>query len=233
MEPLWYDSLQELAKLMMRVYNDHSILPAKVDGIYLFGQNIFFEDPIIDAGAQLWREGHALNVFVCIGGVYGDEQIPYSGFKTWRSKLIERGVSLNAIYPVPSPRLSHTHTEAELLVSLAKEYEWKNLIISAYTTHALRSFLNTLTFTILEHHRICRSLRVWVKPSAPLQWDESTQWSQWKAERVTRIDSFDNELERIQRYWAKGDLPSAAQALDYLVWRDSESKESYSYPFSR
>jgi hypothetical protein len=62
-------------------------------------------------------------------------------------------------------------------------------------------------------------LRVYNRVGMALPWHETVFHSQGTL-ACTRSDLIHRELERIERYQAKGDLASTAEVFDYLTQRD-------------
>lgn len=218
----WYDSTEDLLKLFARIVFDPSFTPDNADALYLFSHNVFFEDPIIKAGADLWHSGKAPSIFLSGGGQhYNQGVLVYSGENAWREKLVNLGVPERVIISIPRPEVFYTHSEARHFVEFAKSQKWINVIIVAYATHILRAVLNTLTFIVVDQRLIYPTLRVYAQPSDALPWDEVVMATQWKDKQLSRIDAFiEDELKKIQLYWTWGDMPSCMQALQYFMRRD-------------
>lgn len=204
----------ELAELLMRTLTDTEP-PQPADLAYLFGQTPDNEDSVLQRGAVLLQQGMARRLGVTL---HPASDLAYAGGEAWMAKLerlaIQRANIVGLDYARP---LAHTHTEAEHLVWRARDEGWHALLIVAVPVHQLRAFMDTVGVLIRE--KLDRTIRVWNAAGTPHSWVKEVVHSQGIL-RARRFELVRPELERIVRYWGKGDMPIARQVLDYLNWRD-------------
>jgi len=216
---LWYENELELLQATMLVYND--TIPKKLDAVYLFGHTPENEIAILEHGATLVREGRTSRLLLCGGGRYfpsGDEvTCAYSGGISWKKQLISHGVPDEKIELLPRPAgLSHTGTEALQLAFWAIENTHRpgfKLGVVTVTGHLLRAFTNTISVFG------DRPISVYAIPPKPLPWFQEASWSQGEGGQ-TRLESLEGELDRLNRYYAKGDIVSAGKVIQYIKKRE-------------
>lgn len=99
---------------------------------------------------------------------------------------------------------------------------WMNVcthqIVVAHPTHILRAFVNTVTEAV----RCDSAVKVYAIPGFTEPWQKTTLYSQ-HGEHKRRIDCLEGELERLNMWYAKGDLVSATEVLEYVANRDVAS----------
>lgn len=193
----------------LRVMGDY--VPKGCDAAYLFGETADNQFSVIEAGANLWRNGYARRIAITeLGASNG-----YPGFAAWQSALNDVGIGNNTIVPIvrtsePTP---NTFTEAVELVRHADRMGWKNVICVAPAFHLPRAFLGLVTAITAEKS----SLKAHAKCGDYLPWGAEVVHSQGTV-RGTRTDLLYGEFERIRKY---DNLAHPAAAIEYLDGRDN------------
>ncbi len=228
----WCSSAANLGKLIAVVYNDS--LPKRADAAYLFGEEPQNEDPVLTCGEKMLSENSVEQLFFP-----GSNGTSLNGnhykWKRWDDRLIrfvrsrnDRDSVIHSI-PIVSEGITfwHTHIEAGKLIEYAADQEIKTLFVTAVTTHQIRAFVETVWAVLTGCGGLLpkQDIRVWSNPPPRLSrsWHAPTVIAQTQAGGPKpMIDTIADELERIERYWAKGDLVTCEEVLEYLAWRDSE-----------
>lgn len=217
----WFESPLELMQVLTLVYND--LVPVRLDAVYPFAHTIENEEPIIHRAASFYGT-RTERLLISGGGPYYPRSNPnvcgYAGGQDWRQQLVALGVPRKNITLLPRPRiLCHTGTEAESL----RRWVEKNttdrpldLGVTAASGHLLRAFTNTVS-VFVKNPMECLP-RIFAIHSEPLPWFEMTSWSQGDHGK-TRVDALEDELGRLDRYYANGDLVSAEEILEYFKRR--------------
>lgn len=202
----------ELDELITRVLCD-TAPRHKVDAAYLFGETLDLEDSVLKAGVFLYKRGPVKKLAICgMQKGYG-----YPGVKNWLGKLAKMGVPKKDICAIP---IAHdfppsTHAEALGLVRHAQAHGWKSVYIVAPPLHQLRAFVTAVT----EASRLYPKLKLYSFHGLPQRWEDHIIHSQGILQG-TRSELLADELEKIERYYRKGDLVSAEEVLRYLDKRD-------------
>lgn len=193
----------------------------RADAIYLFGHTEQNAEPIMNAGAALYRAGNASAVYITRQSkayVPNHSGIDYP-FEMWRDRLNELGIHTAAIHSIPTPDKppAHTGTEAVQIVRTAKNLEWQRLIIVAHPIHMLRAFLDTTTHVIREYP----GLQLYCQPGFPAQdYTGEVVLLNQRIEDGTRWEGMKKELFRVAKWHAKGDIVSDEEAISYIHLRD-------------
>lgn len=169
---------------------------------------------ILDLAAMLVRESvvnHiALNGFDGrrMGGTVPGEAS--EGRNYYHDRLVnEGGVVSKRIYDT-QPAFN-TREENDAFLQLAIECGWDSAIIVAWPHQLLRAMLGLLAAMKQRQHR----LNVFTSFPKDVSWDAQVAGSQ-SANHQTRFDEIAVELERIERYQAKGDMATFPELFDYL-----------------
>ncbi|MFT2009966.1 YdcF family protein [Pontibacter sp. 13R65] len=205
-----------IEELIIRTLCD-TLPVAPLDGAFLYGQTPDNEDSVFATAHQvLTAEVAPRLLFANTPPMSG-----YNGFSSWKSKLTEQGIPEEKLVPVPPvPRdtqILHTLIEARSVVALAKEQQFKSLLVIAATFQQVRAFMTAVTAAL----EIYPQLRIYSMPGKAMPWQEEVVHSQGKVSG-TRSELIAGELERINAYHTKGDLASVQEVLDYLNRRDKE-----------
>lgn len=229
---MWCENPLDLFRLATVVQNDSDTNHGDfADAAYLFGHTRDMEKSILGAAAELYEHFKVGLLYICElapGYVYnGSPENPfYADFDGWSKTLSEMGVAKSKIFPITSPLaippetkppISHTGTEAEAFVDLAKNLGFTKVYVVAHPVHILRAFTNTVTFVTRKYP----SLRVFAKTGYSCQaWNSECLLNQGVV-RGSLIDkAFEAEFERLNKWYAKGDLISCEEVLDYIRQRD-------------
>ncbi|HEY4487519.1 MAG TPA: hypothetical protein VI483_02010 [Candidatus Paceibacterota bacterium] len=210
---------EELFKLATIV--QHDAVPAHLEAAYLFGNTPDLEETILEKAAHLAVSGAADFLAICgLGAGAGpDDQrhrIAYRGAAAWKHDLEKRGVEAERIVLIPQPDpMPHTGTEANHFVEWCGSRGYSDVAIVVHPAHALRAF----TSTVSAIQRLSIELRVYVVVSNDAAWNIPALYSQ-HGEEKTKIDMLGGELDRLNRWHAKGDLRSASEVLAYIRDRD-------------
>jgi hypothetical protein len=180
----------------------------KPDAIYLFAESEDLKGSVQDKGKEAFDSG--IKVAIC-GGKGGC----YSGFEFWKEELKEKGIAEQAIIPIPANSNLNTYTEAESLITYAKEQGWKNIYISAPPFHQLRAFITAVSLT----QKIYPELKIYNIVGTELPWHKEVVHYQGVVVD-TPLNFIFSELERIIAYHEKGDLLSSDAVIEYLIKRD-------------
>lgn len=190
---------------------------------YLFGNTPDNQDPIIKAGALLYKKALAGTIYICGGGPYihpanPNGPVAYSGEEEWKYLLGKNGVSQKDIFSISRPDgISHTGTEAERLVLIAKQLDWKNVIIVALPFQLPRAFANTVTQTL----RIYPELKVWCKATEPPPWTAIALSSQGNVFGELLEAAIDAEYTRLLAIYGNTlDITSPKKIFDYIRQRN-------------
>jgi len=184
------------------------------DGAYLFGQTTDNQISVFRAGLDLIQHQQTKQLLIA-------DSVPrsgYPGFAAWYRALMDLGLKPDKISGVSTHSfpILHTLTEATALVRHAKATKMLVVFVVAAPFHQLRAFMTTISVALQEFPE----LRVYNRTGQPLPWSETVRHSQGTLE-CRRRELIHSELERIERYQAKGDLASTEQILAYLSRRDA------------
>jgi hypothetical protein len=203
---------EQLFELLLKAASDP--MPSSLaDGVYLFGQTVQNQESVLDAGQALLLEGVVKNILIA----QTHARSGYPGYDVWKSELLSRDIPEDRIVGVPieDELLLHTNNEANCVVRHCQALAYTSLVVTAPPFHQLRAFMSVVS-SVMD---LGSTLSVYSKIGAPLPWGETVIHSQGTL-RGTRESFIYSEMERIERYHAKGDLRSATDVLEYLHKRD-------------
>ena len=193
-------------------------LPPTADGIFLFGQTPDNQDSVFDVAKELVVQ-QVSDKILFLGTV---PMSGYPGYESWKDTLSKAGLPEIMLIPVPAvpadTDILHTRIEAESVVSLAKAEGYKRLIVVASPFQQTRAFMAAVTAA----QKLYPELYLYSLPGKALPWREEVKHSQG-AVKGTRAELIAGEMERIEKYNAKGDLALVAEVLEYLNKRDSNA----------
>ena len=222
---MWCDDPADLFRLATFV--QHDIEPKRANAAYLFGHVPECEGLILATGADLWKNDRVGRLFVCKLAQGYPYDTPYRDFEAWRIDLMRLG-TYDVVFPIESPSpaspeekfpFSHTGSEAEGLVLLAKERRWEKVIVVGHPMHMLRAFTQTVGFVMKEYP----SLRVYAKTAAPKSWHEHATLNQGVVNGTPFREGIDAEWKRLNAvYGNKYDPIPAKQVIEYINWRESQ-----------
>ena len=208
-----YKSAALIDELVTRILCDISPRYGRADAIYLFGESQDNEASSHAAGGFLWSLG--LAKWICI--TEAGEGFSYSGFNSWKKKLVKRGVPMAQIKGIPqfSDLPASTDAEAISLVRFAEAHNLRTVYVVAHPIHQLRVFISCVSAAKREKSQVY--FFNFVGPSA--RWEDHITFSQG-VQRGTRSNLIRKELKKIERYFKKGDLISPKGVLEYMNRRD-------------
>lgn len=181
---------------------------------YLYAQTIDNESSVFAAARALARRkpGPALLI------PFSPARDGYPGYPAWRSALESLGIPSEQIVPVPAEDFENlnTRTEAIALVRYLKAENIRSVFITASPLHQIRAVATVISVALDE----LPELAIFSFPGPALPWTETAVHSQGIV-RDTRSRLIASELERIERYQAKGDLKPTNELLEYLDRRGS------------
>ncbi len=158
-------------------------------------------------GARLYKQGWA--PLVVLSG--GDEKQPAYAIpaKNMLPHLLKEGVPREAI--LLEEHSQHTRDQAVEIMGLAKQNEWRSVIIVASHYHQYRAFL-----TFLKAMREANlELRLINAPVRDLRWWDMTG-------RGLRASNLEVELQKIDKYRDElGNVASYEEGIEYLQWKES------------
>jgi hypothetical protein len=152
----------------------------------------------------------------------GDTSNGYPGYADWSDRLMQLGVRL--IQPVEVPGNVNTKSEMLALAEQLQRTGVQEVVLVAAPFHVLRVCLTLLA--ALGHYGLERTVRVYVVPGEVKDHDRWWRPSLHSQGKLTGswLDFVVTEFERIKLYTAQGDLVTFDQAIEYLRWRDGQTK---------
>ncbi|MGI8738625.1 MAG: YdcF family protein [Gammaproteobacteria bacterium] len=204
--------LEATFELVTKVFCDIEP-PQPTHAAYLFAQTIDNQCSVLERGAELLKEG--ATELLLIGG--SGPRSGYPGFDSWRAELLRLDVPADRMVGVGAATLDSLNTLTEALgaVRYCKGAALPTLTIVAAPFHQLRAFMTAVTALYSEYPELLAFSAV----GKAQPWYEPVAHSQG-ALIGCREEFIQTELERIEKYHAKGDLVSIKNVLDYLRVRD-------------
>jgi len=191
--------------LMALALND---VPEKNSDVIVFVEGDGYSRP--RAAARLYRAGFAPKILVS-----GEVRRPQSRKKLRIDgavkKLIELGVPPKDI--LLETKSIGSREEALEILKFAKTHGWKKIIIAAPLYHTPRLYA-TLVRAINE---VGPKVKIVNSAVRGLNWFRATADGQ-------RFKLFKKELEKIERYAARGHVASLREILRYHRWKEKQSK---------
>lgn len=211
-----FGSLAEIKRLVRHVAFDLRPIGC-ANMTYCMALTADAQPAVLDVAADLWHKKFAL----VVGLSRGTTKHGYAGFDFCAAGLAERGVSQDCIIPV-DPLLSdantlNTRSEAEALV---KRIARSGLIPRIFVCSAFFHQLRAVSTIVSALNPANPEIQVFSWPAEAPPWDHSVRHSQGTLEG-TLYELLLEELWRLFRYHAKGDLRSCREILKYFDWRDT------------
>ena len=202
-----------LIELLIRVLYD-PLPEAPTEGAYLFGQTVDNEQSVFATAVDLINRHQARRLLI----PDSSPRCGYPGFRAWHQALVGLGLGETTITGIPTASYPTLNTliEAVAVVRYARQENITSIFVAAPPFHQLRAFMTTVSVALQEFPE----LQIYNRVGMALPWPETVFHSQGTLE-CRRSDLIHSELERIERYQAKGDLASTAEILDYLNQRAS------------
>ena len=156
---------------------------------------------------QLYKEGLS-DLLVFSGGIVNYEygSIPYSEIYPL---LIDEGIPEYAI--VHEKKSQNTREQAIEIIKLAKNKNWKKLLLVASHYHQYRAYLTFLKVIFDSQSEII----LYNAPVTNLKWFEETNWGK-------RFELLEQEFQRIDNYSRKGHLATYYEAIKYQKWKEKQ-----------
>lgn len=157
---------------------------------------------------ELYKNGWADRI-IFSGGItdYEYGSFPYSDVLP---HILQTGVPQEAI--IHEDKSLSTREQAVEVVKIAKNNEWKKLILVATHEHQYRAYLTFLRETLDKYPELV----LYNAPVRNLSWFTETGWG-------TRFDRLDKEFERIEKYSSFGHLATFEEVIVYQKWKESQS----------
>lgn len=184
------------------------------DIAYVFAQTNDNARSVLDTAAELYKKGLISKIGVCDG----ETDHGYPGFDNWRHVLKNiLGVPERIITPVKIEDGTgvNTLTEAQALIDLMLNTDWKSGYIIAPPFHQIRAFATTASIVIKK----CPRIKIYNNTGLNLGWNKTSRHSQGILSGK-RYEFLHAELEKLSRYCQKGDILPLPEILNYLKNRD-------------
>lgn len=155
---------------------------------------------------KLFREGWA-PLLVFSGGItdYDYGSFPYTEIKPL---LLQAGIPEGKLYH--EARSLNTHAQAEEMVKLCREQNWKKIILVASPYHQYRAYLTFLKSLQKTKSKIV----IFNAPVRQLPWFTSNRWGD-------RYHCLQKEFDRIEKYSTFGHLATYHEAIEYQRWKEN------------
>jgi len=192
----------KMIELLTKVMSDP--LPSKkIKAGYIFSQAEANYESTLEAGVELIKGGRVEQIFTI------DASIILPTLKGIRKILNNYSEFVNILHLLG--KTVNTLVEAELLIKKAQTAKWSEVVIVAAPFHQLRAFITTVSIA----SKKMPNLKIYNYVGQPLTWDQTVYHSQGTL-KGTRTSFIYSELERIEKYTAKGNLLPIEDILDYL-----------------
>ena len=188
----------------------------ETDTIFFHARAWEDDDGLFELASQLY-EAHKAKSIAINGGeggppgnTAGGQNWP--GWREYLSRLVGFGVEHIYLTEVAN----NTKEENEMFLKLAMQMRWRSAIILCHPHQILREFLGMIA-SMRDH-------KYWMRIYAVVP--KTTDWTKlvYGSPRIPlspRFDHIAEELERIPRYQAKGDLAQYYELYPYLQIRSS------------
>ncbi|MBR0101279.1 MAG: YdcF family protein [Treponema sp.] len=160
--------------------------------------------------ALLYKSG--LAPLICFSGNFDDEKSGAFTFDKIKPLLLNSGVAKNDL--LFENKSKNTYEQAVEVIKLAKEKNWKRIILVASHYHSYRAFL---TFLCVQKQQL-PNLFIDMAAVKDLDWYEETDWGK-------RIDLLTSEFEKIETYQKKNNVATYADGLEYLRWKYQQQEK--------
>lgn len=153
-----------------------------------------------DKAYELFKKALAPMILIS-GGLEGVATSMHA--QKMKAYLISKGISENAIEL--EEKSQNTHDQAREVIKIAKEKNWRKVILVASEFHQLRAFLTFLK------EKNGYPLKIYNAPSKKSWFDKSLG--------KTRLALLVGELRKIKEYQIKSHVATAQEALNYQAWK--------------
>lgn len=161
-------------------------------------------DNRIEHACNLYKQEYASNL-VFSGNIINFEYGSYP-FEYIKDKFIKYNVNPNKI--ILENKSTNTKEQAEQIINLCLENNWKNIILIASNYHQYRAYLTFIKE--LYNRKLNNIIRIYNSP-CNLSWFEKNKWG-------IRSELLENEFDKIKIYQIKGDICSYNEAIKYIKW---------------
>lgn len=193
-------SLSEREKFIALISNDTL---KKSDAIIILEGDGFNR---ISHGAFLFKNNWA-PLIVISGGI---DKPPHSlPAKVMLPELLKFGLKENSV--LLEDRSMNTREQAIEIMKLAKERDWKSIIMVASHYHEYRAYLTFLKGM----QEVGLKISIINSPARDLKWFEDDESAGGK-----RADVLEKEFEKIDEYALKGHVVSFREAIDYQLFKE-------------
>lgn len=174
------------------------------DAIILLEGDGFFR---ISKAVRLYNKGVAPRI-VFSGDIvdYDYGSIPFSEIYPL---ILKEGVAESDI--LHEDKSKNTKEQAVEVIRMARERNWKRLVLVASHEHQYRAYLTFLR-EILDSKS---DISLYNAPARNLPWFTDAGWG-------TRLERLEAEMERIERYTAMGHLANADEVIEYQRWKEAQ-----------
>lgn len=202
--------------------------PGPIDAVFFFGRSFFDAEKqgIFTVAVDLIKQDKARYLVLADSeGERMGETIPrvaYPGKSLWMDRLVcTLGVDKDRIlyspHLIPGEHGFNTKTEAQAFLATSVERGFKTAVVLTQPHQIVRAMLGVVK-TINQKGL---SVDVWCMSPEPTDWNKRVQGSQGMA-RKPRVEHIPDEINRILKYQAKGDIASFDELFAYLARRDSQ-----------
>src|SRR3989344_4076216 len=215
-------------------YVDHNIAttvllsdspPGSVDAVFFHGRSFFDagKRDIFQVAVDYISQGRAQYILLADseGERVGETipQVAYPGKSLWTDRLVKMGMDRERIiyspHLVPREHGFNTTTEAHAFLNTCIERGFKTGVVLTQPHQIVRAMLGAVK-RIQEQEL---PVDLWTEAPRSVDWNKKVKGSQGM-ELKPRIYHIQDEIDRVFRYQAKGDIASFDELFDYLATRD-------------
>mmetsp|Transcript_588 Transcript_588/g.1355 ORF Transcript_588/g.1355 Transcript_588/m.1355 type:complete len:257 (-) Transcript_588:172-942(-) len=211
-----------LTRLVMRMLSEP--LPREAEAAYLFHQMDHNVESNVAAADELVGKLPSLKILILdVEGekLKGPLQHGFGGKPLLEQKLLSKGIQRRQMEFLPfdysSGSYVNTLVEAQLVVQHAKAMGWRRLVVAAPSFHLPRAAMTTASVARVQYPE----LEVYPFVGAALPWEGQALHSQGM--QGSRLDFLSSELERIEKYTAKGDIAPSEILEQYFIQQATAS----------
>ncbi len=203
--------------------------PGPVDAVFFHSRSFFDAEKqgIFILAADLIKQDKAKYLLIPdsegerIGGTTTPRET-WPGISLWTNRLVETlGVERGKILPcphlIPGEHGFNTKTEAEAFLATSVERGFKTAVVLTQPHQIVRAMLGVVK-TINQKGL---PINVWCISPQSTDWNKRVKGSQGM-ERKPRVEHIQDEIERVLKYQAKGDIASFDELFAYLTRRDNQ-----------
>lgn len=205
MRKTFFDGLSDVLEVWTRILCD--TMPTHGNIIYVFGQTQDNQQAVLAQAAAVWRENQQAVVIIDDGTTdHG-----YPGYDLWSAILLKHGVLPASIRPLRIEGDLNTLTESRALIAYAGQAGSPDIVIVCPPFHQIRACITAVSVAVRSPYQI----NLYNSPSEPGSWHEIVQHSQGILKN-SRAGLLKDEMDRMEKYYQKGDLVSLSEVKRYL-----------------